>query len=131
MEASGADVEQVAADFSEDGFTDIEETEHVAPCNSGHFAMLIDAAVDNQARIDRAVDTALKKGWPLGKIDPTLRALFRAASAELIGGKAPAKVVISEFLEIADAFHPDGKSTRLANGVLDSLARSFRPTEFE
>jgi N utilization substance protein B len=36
--------------------------------------------------------------------------------------KTPPKVVISEFLEIAKSFFPNGKECKLANGVLDKLA---------
>ena len=57
----------------------------------------------------------------MDRIDPTLRAIFRAAAAEFLI-KTPPKVVINEFVEIANSFFPDGKECKLANGVLDKLA---------
>jgi len=57
----------------------------------------------------------------MDRIDPTLRAIFRAAAAEFII-QTPPKIVISEFLEIAKSFFPNGKECKLVNGVLDKLA---------
>ena len=52
---------------------------------------------------------------------------FRAAAAEFLL-KTPPKVVISEFLEIAKSFFPNGKECKLANGVLDKLATEILST---
>ena len=41
----------------------------------------------------------------------------------------PAKVVINEYLDIARGFF-DGDEPRMANGVLDTLARKLRVKEF-
>ena len=130
MEASGADVEQVSADFIDGGLSSTEEDEDIGLGDQDYFGKLIAGAVTNQQRIDQAVDGTLAAGWPLEKIDPTLRAVFRAAGAELIEGTVPAKVTINEFVEVAKAFEPDGRGFKLVNGVLDRLAREFRPAEF-
>src|SRR5918999_1130879 len=53
--------------------------------------------------------------WPIDRIDPTLRALFRAAGAELVATDTPPRVTISEYLEVAKAFYPDGKEARFVN----------------
>jgi N utilization substance protein B len=68
--------------------------------------------------------------WPLGRIDPTLRALFRAAGAELIAKDTPPKVVITEFVDVAGAFFPDGKEPRFVNAVLDHMAHELLPGGF-
>jgi len=75
-------------------------------------------------------DRALVAKWPLGRIDPTLRALFRAAGAEITQTDTPPKVVITEFVEIARAFHPEGKEPSFVNAVLDHMAREARPEAF-
>ena len=41
----------------------------------------------------------LKTTWPLKRIDPTLRALFRAAIAEILLNKTPIKAIINEFID--------------------------------
>ena len=48
-----------------------------------------------QGKIDQMTDRALVAAWPIDRIDPTLRALFRAAGAELIAAVTPPKVVIT------------------------------------
>ena len=70
---------------------------------------------------------SIKEDWSMERIDPTLRAIFRAAAAEFLI-KTPPKVVISEFLEIAKSFFPNGKECKLANGVLDNLATKILST---
>jgi len=75
-------------------------------------------------------DRALVAKWPIARIDPTLRALFRAAGAELIACVAPPKVVISEFVDVAKAFFPEGKEAKFVNAVLDHMAREARPEAF-
>ena len=64
------------------------------------------------------------------RLDPVLRALLRAAGAELFAADGPpAKVVINEYLDVAHSFF-SGEEPRLANGVLDQIAHHLRPTEF-
>jgi N utilization substance protein B len=95
-----------------------------------HFRALVAAAVERQARIDQLTAAALAARWPIDRIDPTLRALFRAAGAELVSTDTPPKVTITEYLEIAKAFYPDGKEAKFVNGVLDHMAREARPEGF-
>ena len=68
--------------------------------------------------------------WPIDRIDPTLRALFRAAGAELVGSDTPPKVIITEFVDIARAFFPEGREPKFVNAVLDHIAREARPEAF-
>ena len=59
-----------------------------------------------------------------------LRALLRAAAAELLAGaEPPARVVINEYLDVARGFL-DEETSRFANGVLDAMAHALRPAEF-
>ncbi|MEM9855219.1 MAG: transcription antitermination factor NusB, partial [Pseudomonadota bacterium] len=94
------------------------------------FRALVDRAVNEQARIDQMTDRALVAKWPIARIDPTLRALFRAAGAEITIGDTPPRVVISEFMDIAAAFFPEGREPKFVNGVLDFMAREARPEAF-
>ena len=43
-----------------------------------------------QAKIDQLTDRALVAAWPIDRIDPVLRALFRAAGADDRAAKLPA-----------------------------------------
>ncbi|MEO0772678.1 MAG: transcription antitermination factor NusB [Pseudomonadota bacterium] len=94
------------------------------------FRHLVEEAVNWQAKIDQMTDRALVAKWPIDRIDPTLRALFRAAGAELLEGDAPPKVVIAEFVDIAHSFYPEGKEPKFVNAVLDHMAREAKPDAF-
>ncbi|MGA9865111.1 MAG: transcription antitermination factor NusB [Acetobacteraceae bacterium] len=94
------------------------------------FGRIVRAAVAQQDTIDRMLTEALPPEWPLARIDPVLRALMRAAGAELaLPDGPPAKVVINEYLDVAHGFFT-GDEPGMANGILDRLARLLRPGEF-
>ncbi len=94
------------------------------------FCKLIDDAVNWQAKIDQMTDRALVAKWPIARIDPTLRALFRAAGAEMIQSDTPPRVVIMEFVDVAKAFYPEGREPKFVNAVLDHMAREAKPEAF-
>ena len=76
--------------------------------------------------------TTTSVGFATTRVDPTLRALFRAAGAEFLEARATnPKIVISEFVDVAEAFYPEGKEAGLVNAVLDKMARGARPEAFE
>jgi transcription antitermination protein NusB len=94
------------------------------------FERIVRTAAAEQDTIDRLLAEALPRDWPLARIDPVLRALMRAGGAELsMSDGPPAKVVINEYLDVAHGFFT-GDEPRMANGVLDRLARVLRPAEF-
>jgi N utilization substance protein B len=95
------------------------------------FARIVRAAVREQDMIDRMLAEALPQDWPLARIDPVLRALLRAASAELVMPDGPpARAVINEYVDVARGFFEHAEPA-LANGVLDRIARLLRPAEFD
>ncbi len=130
MEAMGQGVDRVRVEFEDHRFGMVTDEGAVEEGDVDLFRGLLDAAVDNQSRIDRMTDRALAERWPLGRIDPTLRAVFRAAGAELFGRDTPPKVVINEFVEVARAFFPEGKEAGFVNAVLDHMAREAKPEAF-
>jgi len=109
-----------------DGFEDGRIPDAEVPL----FARVVRAAVRQQDTIDRMLTEALPTDWPLARIDPVLRALLRAAGAELaMTDGPPAKVVINEYLDVARGFFT-GPEPGMANAVLDRLARLLRAGEF-
>ncbi len=130
MEQSDQSVEKVIVEFLDHRFGAIYEGEEMAEGDVALFQKTMRDAVNWQARIDQMTDRALVAKWPIARIDPTLRALFRAAGAELAEGAAPPKVIISEFVDVAKAFFPEGKEPKFVNGVLDHMAREARPESF-
>ena len=130
MEQSGAPADRVIREFEDHRFGATYEDGALAEGDVDLFRKLVDDAVNWQAKIDQMTDRALVAKWPINRIDPTLRALFRAAGAELTEGEAPPRVVITEFVDIAKAFFPEGREARFVNAVLDHMAREANPAAF-
>jgi N utilization substance protein B len=130
MEAAGQSADRVQKEFEDHRFGAEFDGDTLAEGDIELFRKLIDDAVNWQAKIDQMTDRALVEKWPINRIDPTLRALFRAAGAELVEGEAPPRVVISEFVDIAKAFFPEGREPKFVNAVLDHMAREARPEAF-
>jgi N utilization substance protein B len=130
MEAADAGLETVLAEFEAHRLGAEIDGATYAEADIAHFRALLAAAVTHQARIDQLTHKALVARWPIDRIDPTLRALFRAAGAELVATDTPPKVTITEYVDVAKAFYPDGKEAKFVNGVLDHMARAARPEAF-
>jgi len=94
------------------------------------FEAILKAAATHAEEADAAIRAHLHKGWTLERLDPVLRAILRAAAAELLAGpEPPARVVINEYVDVARGFLDD-ETARFANGVLDAVAHALRPLEF-
>ncbi len=130
MESSGQTIEAVKREFLDHRFGATYDGDELMDGDIDLFAQLLEDAVNYQAPIDQMTDRALVAKWPIARIDPTLRALFRAAGAEFRDVATPPKVVISQFVDIAAAFFPDGKEPSFVNAVLDHMAREARPEAF-
>ena len=130
MEAAGESADRVILEFLDHRFGAETDAGALAEGDPKLFRKLIEAAVDRQAKIDQMTDRALVAKWPINRIDPTLRALFRAAGAELVLGQTPPKVVISEYVDVARAFFPEGEEPKFANAVMDHMAREAQPQAF-
>ncbi|MCG7575124.1 transcription antitermination factor NusB [Phaeobacter sp. CNT1-3] len=123
-------LDQVILEFLDHRFGAIVEDVEWLEGDAKLFQQLVKEAVNWQAKVDQMTDRALVAKWPLGRIDSTLRALFRAAGAELTQSDTPPKVVITEFVDVARAFFPEGKEPKFVNAVLDHMAREAKPEAF-
>ncbi|WP_308915320.1 transcription antitermination factor NusB [Jannaschia sp. LMIT008] len=130
MEAMGLTVDKVRAEFESHRFGMVIDGVEFSEGNVDHFRHVLSEAVDRQARIDQMIDRALVAKWPIGRLDPVLRAVFRAAASELLTSDTPPKVVITEYIEVARAFFPEGKEGGFVNAVLDHIAREAKPDAF-
>jgi N utilization substance protein B len=110
----------------QDGFEDGRIPDAEVPL----FQRVVREAVQRQDSIDPLLVNVLPTDWPMARLDPVLRALLRAGTAELaMRDGPPAKVVINEYMDIARGFFT-GPEPGLVNGVLDRLAHSLRAAEF-
>jgi len=130
MEHSGQTVDAIIREFEDHRFGAVYDGDEMAEGDVDTFRRIMEDAVNWQGKIDQMTDRALVAKWPIARIDPTLRALFRAAGAEFITTQTPPKVVIVEFVDVARAFFPDGQEPKFVNAVLDHMAREARPEAF-
>ncbi|NCV48480.1 MAG: transcription antitermination factor NusB [Rhodobacterales bacterium] len=130
MEQLGLSTDEVVEEFVVHRFGEEYEEGQLSDGDEALFKSIVESAVNYQAYIDQLTNRALVKKWPIARIDPTLRSLFRAAAAEITQIKTPPKIVITEYVALAHAFFTDGKEPNFVNAVLDHMAREACPTEF-
>ena len=130
MEQLDQSIDQVVEEFITHRFAAHYEEGQMLAGDKTFFKSILGAAVNYQASIDQLTDRALIEKWPIARIDPTLRSLFRSAAAEIVQIKTPPKIVINEYVALAHAFFPDGKEPNFVNAVLDHMAREACPNEF-
>ncbi|HVZ15049.1 MAG TPA: transcription antitermination factor NusB [Bauldia sp.] len=130
MDLAGATLPEVLAEFEAHRLGKELDGEQYRNADAGFFRDLVGGVVTNQRLLDPMIDAALTSGWPLTRIDATLRAILRAGAFELAHrSDIPARVVISEYVDVANAFYED-EVPAMVNAVLDALARKSRASEF-
>lgn len=123
MDVGRQSLEDTLAQFSALHLGREIEGEQYLPADADFFRQVVGGVIRNQLDIDPRIDNALQKGWPVARIDATLRAILRAAAFELLRRKdIPSGVVITEYVDVAKAFYEDDVPA-LVNGVLDAIAR--------
>ena len=131
MEIAGTGIADVVAEFELFRLGKEIDGEQYRTADAAWFRDLVSGVVEAQLEVDPRVHAALVEGWPLKRVDATLRAILRAGVYELMRRTdVPARVVITEYVDIAKAFFAEDEP-KLVNGVLDRLARELRPEEFE
>jgi N utilization substance protein B len=131
MDIGGTPMSDVLAEFESHWLGREVEGESYKPAELKFFRDVVEGVVREQRSLDKLIDDALAKGWPLRRIEAILRAVLRAGAYELANRKdVPAKVVITEYVDVANAFI-DKDEAGMANAVLDTLARDFRAEEFK
>jgi N utilization substance protein B len=129
MDLAETDLAEVIEEFKAHRLGPGAENGTAAEADPEHFARVLEGVVEGQREIDPLIDHQLAEGWRLARIDSIVRAILRAATFELTElADIPARVVISEYVEVAHAFF-EGDEPKVVNGVLDALARKLRPGE--
>lgn len=130
MDVGGATLPEVLAEFEVHRLGKELDGEQYRDADAAFFREIVGGVVGRQRKLDPAIDAALQSDWTLPRIDTTLRAILRSGAFELAERRdVPAKVVITEYVDVAKAFF-DADATAMVNAVLDTLARKLRPAEF-
>ena len=130
MDLAGTGLNEILAEFESHWLGREVEGAQYLPAEAAFFRDIVAGVVREQRTLDPAIDAALAKSWPLKRIETVLRAALRAGCYELEHRKdVPARVVVSEYADVAAAF-VGREETGMVNAVLDGLARRLRPDEY-
>jgi N utilization substance protein B len=130
MDLAATPLHDILAEFESHWIGREVEGEQYLPAEAAHFRDVVGGVVAEQRRLDPLIDAALAQGWPLKRIETVLRAILRAGTYELAEKKdVPARVVVSEYVDVANAFVGPEESG-MVNAVLQQLARQLRAGEF-
>jgi N utilization substance protein B len=131
MDLAGTGLNEIMAEFEGYWLGGEVEGAQYRPAEAAFFRDIVGGVVREQSRLDPQIDAALTHGWPLKRIETVLRAVLRAGAYELAcRADVPARVVMSEYVDVAHAFVDDDE-TGMVNAVLDQLARQLRAAEFD
>jgi len=100
----------------------IDDSREPAPVLTAARALLL-GTYEQFQQVDRFL-TRHARHWDLGRLAMVDRNILRLATFEMLQGKTPFKVVISEALLLAKEFST-AESPRFVNGVLDAVAREI------
>jgi N utilization substance protein B len=131
MDIAGTGLNDILAQFEDHWIGREVEGAQYLPVEAAFFRDVVSGVVREQRALDPLIDAALAAGWPLKRIEAILRAVLRAGAYEL-GHRSdvPARVVVSEYVDVANAF-VDRDETGMVNAVLDQIARQLRSAEFD
>ena len=129
MDVAHTDIADVIAQFESHRFGDDGEGGAPESADRLFFAELLRGVVRRQRDIDPILAGKLAAGWRLNRLDSILRAILRAGAFELIERRdVPAKVVVSEYVDVAKQFF-NGDEPKVVNGVLDKVLHEQRASE--
>jgi transcription antitermination protein NusB len=130
MDLAGTGLNEILTEFERHWLGGEVEGAQYRPAEAAFFRDIVGGVVREQTRLDPQIDAALARGWPLRRIEAVLRAVLRAGAYELAcRSDIPARVVMSEYVDVAAAF-VDEEETGMVNAVLDQLAHQLRASEF-
>jgi N utilization substance protein B len=131
MDVAGTGIVEILAQFESHWIGREVEGEQYLPAEAAFFRDLVQGVIAEQRKLDPMIDAALEKGWPLKRIETIIRAVLRAGAYELDRKTdVPARVVVSEYVDVAHAF-VERDEVGMVNAVLDQLARNLRAAEFD
>ena len=131
MDIGGTSLNQVMEEFELYRLGKEIDEELYRPADVAYFRDLVSGVVRDQLQLDPKIHEVLEKGWPLARIDSTMRAILRCGYYEILRNDGvPVPVILTEYVDVAKAFF-EGDEPRMVNGVLDTLARGKRSDEMK
>jgi len=114
---------EVQHDESQDALFEFLHREAESAPAVGYASEVVLAFWAQRQDVDCRLTKALVQ-WSLARLSPVERNVLRVAVVEMLGGKVPPKVALSEALEIGRTF--GGADTpKFVNGVLDAVLKTL------
>ncbi len=131
MDVAGTGIADILAQFESHWIGREIEGDQYLPAEAAYFRDLVNGVIADQRTLDPMIDAALEGSWPLKRVETIIRAVLRAGAFELDKKQdVPARVVVSEYVDVAHAF-VEREEVGMVNAVLDQLARNLRAAEFD
>jgi transcription antitermination protein NusB len=109
----------------EDPATNQEQFIQLAEADSELLVDIVRCVENRGSEVNAMMTGALSADWPAERLEIIVRSILRAAISELlVRSDIPARVTITEFVDVAHAFYP-GPEPRMVNAVLDRVARAL------
>jgi N utilization substance protein B len=122
----GTPIPQLLTEFHHHRLGATIENVEYADADIAFFDDVVKGAHARAEEIDALIAARLTAGWSIARLDKPMRGILRAGAYELIArADVPTAAVISEYLDVADAFY-DRREKGFVNGLLDAIARDVR-----
>ena len=126
QEMEGTPIARLLREFHEHRLGATIEDEQYFDAERDFFDDVVSGVDSRRSEIDEAIAAKLAEGWSLERLDRPMRAILRAGTYELLARKdVPVGSVISEYVDVAHAFH-DKRESGFVNGLLDAVAKEAR-----
>ncbi len=112
-----ADLNEISIEESKNNI--VEEEDELA------FSFL-ELVENNLEKIDEIIEKSLEN-YSLSRLNKVDKAIIRLATAEMLDGKTPKKVIINEALEITKEYSDQGdhKATSFNNRLLENISKNL------
>jgi len=126
MEMEGTPLAKLLHEFHEHRLGATIEDATYAEAEVAFFDDIVSGVDARREELDQVIGGKLAEGWSLERLDRPMRAILRAGAYELVARPdVPVASVISEYLDVADAFY-DKREKGFVNGLLDAIAKDVR-----
>jgi N utilization substance protein B len=126
MEQTGKSAKATIFEFMSDRLGLGPEGEPVEEADPDLFKSVVNAVINHQDSIDAAILVRLADGWRLTRLDATMRALLRAATAEFIAHpELSDAIILDEYVSLAHDFFDEAEAA-FANALLENIGHDIR-----
>ena len=106
-------------------FIDFEKQIKKKNINKSFFLKIFNNLCDKKKNIDELISKNLNGKWSLGRLPLVVSAVLSVAVSEIIlFPKTSIKIIVSEYLEIAESFH-NIDEIKFINAILDKIYKEI------